>query len=67
MKNDDIVCECNSVEVADVLEYMKHPVNANKPLADILDDLDIGTRCGCCEETDCHRIDVHFSEIIKKA
>jgi hypothetical protein len=65
MKNNDIVCDCNDVTVADVLHYLKTPANANKPLEDKLTDLDIATACRQCKETDCDRIDVHYSEIVK--
>jgi len=65
MQNNDIVCDCNDVTVADVLDYLKIPNNSNKPLEEKLEDLDIATACGKCKETDCDRIDVHYSEIVK--
>lgn len=65
MQNSDIVCDCNSVEVQDVLEYMKKTDRNGKSLEEILEDLKIGTRCECCVNEDCSRIDVHYSELIK--
>ena len=65
MSDNDIVCECNSVEVIDVKKYIKENDTTSMKLVDILEDLGIGTRCSCCETKDCPRIDVHYSEIIK--
>jgi bacterioferritin-associated ferredoxin len=65
MSDNDIVCECNSVEVKDVKDYIKENDTKNMDLVEILEDLCIGTRCSCCDSQDCPRIDVHYSEILK--
>jgi NAD(P)H-nitrite reductase large subunit len=62
MKSDDVVCGCNSVEVQDVLDYIKK--NQNSTIDDTLENLKIGTRCGCCLNVGCKRIDIHYSEIL---
>lgn len=64
MKNSDVVCECNDVVVEDVLDYLKDPANSNKSLETKLEELDIGTVCEKCLESDCDIIDIHYSKIL---
>lgn len=62
MKDNDIVCDCNSVEVKDVIDFISN--NDGYTDEQIAEKLDIGTRCTCCLEVDCPRIDISLAEIL---
>jgi len=64
MSDNDIVCDCNSVEVKDVINFLNN-TDGNYTDEQIAEQLDIGTRCSCCLESDCPRIDISLEDILK--
>lgn len=65
MNDSDIVCDCYSVTVKDVKEYLNNTENQKKPLHIKLQELKIAQACRFCMYEDEEKIDVHFSKLIK--
>ena len=68
---DRIVCDCNDVTEDMVREYIaKNKVIVSDwdtdEQADMYDELDIGTACGCCLEADCDVIDVSIWGLLQE-